>query len=196
MISGENWSFCYHSHFQPLSPAHFFGLIFVLDLNPISRCCCCIGCIPTSFILCSSPHTHPSLLFSPRCHLPSILNILPRGVGKTPATDSGFRICTVVTWTAIITDWGFACESLVFCHVERFLSKATFLNRFHCGDTHRKPMPRHQHHTATMVYTLSVNLFVLPHFYKTFILAIISKKKPSVSILLSHSSCLPCYSAL
>lgn len=108
----EIWSFCYHSHFQPLSPAHFFGFIFVLDLNPVSRCCCCIGCIPTSFILCSSPHTHPSLLFSPRCHLPSILNILPRGVGKTPATDGGFRICTVVTRTAIITDWGFTCESL------------------------------------------------------------------------------------
>lgn len=55
----EIWSFCYHSHFQPLSPAHFFGFIFVLDLNPVSRWYCCIGCIPTSFILCSSPHLTP-----------------------------------------------------------------------------------------------------------------------------------------
>lgn len=106
----RNSVFFYPSHLQPLSPVVFFGFIFVLYLNPVSRCCCCIGCIPTSFILRSSPHTHPSLLFSPRCHLPSILNIVPRE--RPPTTDGRFRICPVVTRTADITDWGFVCESI------------------------------------------------------------------------------------
>lgn len=59
----EIWSFSFHSHFQPLSPPLVSSLSF--SLNPVSHCCCCIGCIPASFILRSSPHTLPLLLVLP-----------------------------------------------------------------------------------------------------------------------------------
>lgn len=183
----EVWSFSCHSHFQPLSAADLFSFILVLYLNPVSHCCCCIGWIPTSFIIRSSPHTHPSLLFPPRCHLPSILNMLLWGVGKTATTDGDFRICPVVTQTAIITDWGFTWENIS--------GRRDILIKCKIPECHIFIVV-----TPTWNWCLIINItlplwfilfqwiFVLLHFYKIFILANTSRKKNTTNFYTFISS--------
>lgn len=136
-----------------------------------------------------SSYTHHLTPIPPPCSslgviFPPFL-IFPRGVGKISITDGGFRICAVVTPTAIITDWGFTCKNgwniwyLVMCK-KRFLLSAAFLNATYSlwwGQWH---------HIAAKPYTLTVHPLVWLHFFHMLF-------SSQLEWLLCHSPWLPCF---
>lgn len=205
----SNWSFSavdnFHSSVPHLGELEFDSRGFCLPITPtfslfllwisllsslslisvVSRCCC-IGGIPTSFILRSPPHTHPSR--SPLGVIfPPFLTFSYGGLERPRPR----RICPVVAGTADRTDWGFAVKTyLLSCGRRGVLIKCNI------PEGHILPVVTPTWKWCLLITTITLplwfilwlHLFLSPHFSKMLILANTCRKRSSLHFSTSVSS--------